>query len=443
MYMKLKKTVLKTSVFLLSAVLLNGATADSDTSESSIIEALKKSLNDNSTGPILDSLQYPITMCVKNRISRFRSADELRSYSLEELLGGSEVIPILKDYLNNQAGAEAAEVSYGNRQVFNITQQKTDAQYVSINFTGDGIYRIEHAGCNGSKFPKLKFCGDREKDAKINMMAHNSTVFFNRGTYENFSDTGYSKIVMTPLEDTAGGAVDFTLNGKKLNLTRDPLSFDEAPVYTDGTREYMILSPGEFNEIYCFYPGRCRPVPFIHVFSRAKGSDTCDAEELVLAEKFTLNFCPFDRNMSSEIRLYTEGFSFNPEQVASGMDSYAGTDGSTSLRFESRTIKIEIPDEEGGGTYDKKAAMAVLTYGGSTYETEITENPLIYFTADDREIVAVAEGDYDKSNVIFDNLSCSEENSCIPPDERMVLFIRDSEGKCERMPLEKADKKVK
>ena len=147
--------------------------------------------------------------------------------------------------------------------------------------------------------------------------------------------------------------------------------------------------------------------------------------------------------MSSEIRLYTEGFSFNPEQVASGMDSYAGTDGSTSLRFESRTIKIEIPDEEGGGTYDKKAAMAVLTYGGSTYETEITENPLIYFTADDREIVAVAEGDYDKSNVIFDNLSCSEENSCIPPDERMVLFIRDSEGKCERMPLEKADTKVK
>ena len=76
--MKLKKTVLKTSVFLLSAVLLNGATADSDTSESSIIEALKKSLNDNSTGPILDSLQYPITMCVKNRISRFRNADELK-----------------------------------------------------------------------------------------------------------------------------------------------------------------------------------------------------------------------------------------------------------------------------------------------------------------------------------------------------------------------------
>lgn len=436
---RLFKAVVMTQVLVLSVLIPEESMAFPGERDDHVISSIRKAVTGNDAGQFIKALHYPITLCLNGRQGRFQNEDELKGYGIADFLGSQKIVAPFAEFLKGPSPAEGFEISYGGKQVFGLGHSVDDDTYVFISYTEDGIYEIRNGQCGETKFPKLVFCNDPEKDAFINMLAHHSTAFYNRGTYENFISGGYSKIVMTPSEKVAGGSVDFILNGKKLDLKRDPKSYDEAPVYSDDSADYMILSPGEFDEIYCFYPGRCRPIPFIHVFMRPKGAETCNGDELVLAEKYGLNFCPRDRNMSSEIRLFSEGFAKNGEPLVSRVFTDDG--GLTSVKFESRTVEEKIPEEDGGGTYDRDVTVAVLKLNGKEYETVLTDFDQVVFRTPDREIMAVPEGDYDLVNGDFPNLACAEEDLCVPATEKVVLFIRDGEGNCERRAL-KAVRKV-
>lgn len=438
---KLCKAVIMTQVMVLSVLIPDESPAVPGESEGPVISSIRKAVTQNDTGPFIKALHYPITLCLNGTPERFQNEDELKTYTMADFLGSGEIVAPFAEFMKGPNPAEGFEISYGGKQVFGLGYSADDNTYVFISYTEDGIYEIKNGKCGEMKFPKPVFCNDPEKDAFISMLAHHSTAFHNRGTYESFKDGGYSRIVMTPSEKVAGGAVDFILDGKKLDLKRDPKSYDEAPVYSDETADYMILSPGEFDEIYCYYPGRCRPIPFIHVFKKLKGAETCEDGELVLAEKYSLNFCPYDSTMSSEIRLFSEGFAKNGEPLVSKV--FADEGGTTSVRFESRSVEEKIPEEDGGGTYDRDFTVAVLKFNGKEHETVLNDSESIVFRTGDREILAVPEGDYDAVNGDFPNLGCADEDVCVQAAEKLVLFIRDDKGSCERRSLKAVRKAVK
>ncbi len=400
--------------------------------EEVVIKAIKKSVAENNASLLTSQIQYPITICLNKKPTRITSAEGLKDYKLSDILGSEDHLKALKETLKEYATGDAYEYSYDNLQVYGIYASGDDERSVSLRFTEKGIFDIDNNQCESVNFPKQKYCNDPEKDALINMLGNHSTNFYNDGTYERFTQDGYSKLTMTSMEEAKGGKIDFTLNGKKLNLTRDPLSFDAIPVYTDGTKEYMILAPGQPGETYCYYPGNCRSVPYVYVFTKAKGAETCDGDDFVLAEKYVLNFCPGENLYNQEIQNFTQGFAIG-ESGALNNKSYSNKDKSITVKF----IPEKTPAGEASEYNKPITEKAILTYKGQTVTEKFPIDHNLVFTVGEEEILVVPEGDYDKANPDDLNLDCAIEGQCTPGTERVVLIIRDSQGTCQRLPLDK------
>lgn len=425
---------------LFSAALLPAASAAEEAAasqepeERDVFGIIKTAVNNNDRDLFLTALSYPLSLCINNELRVYQNAEALKGFTLAEIIGSQELLASLKANLDGMRSGEAFEVAYDNYQVMGAGAYVSDKERVTINFTDNrGIYEMNSGGCGGVRVPKLSFCGDAEQDALINMLALRSFWMFNRGVYENFRDHGYSRLEMTPGEIAAGGRYDFIFEGQKLSLVRDPSSFNSAPVFHDGSREYMILAPAEFGAEYCKYPGQCRPVPYLHVFSKKKGAERCDPGEIVLAEKHTLNFCPFDKTFNAEIRLFTEGFGFDQPDLFK--NSYGNQAGDISLSFEERTVKT-VPEGSQEG-YDETVTFAMLSLKGEKLETRYSLHHNLVFQSGDTEILAVPAGDYEKANSDTYNLGCAGEDVCVRPLEKMLLFVRKGNGNCHRLSLDR------
>ncbi len=407
------------------------AAPEQEAQERDIFGIIKTAVNKNDRDLLLTAFRYPVSLCINDRLEVYQNAEALKKYTLAEIIGSEGLVSSLKTSLDSQSSGEAFEVSYGNYQVMGIGAYVSDSEMVGISFTEQGIFSVNGPGCGGLKVPKLQFCGDPEQDALINMLAQNSFWMFNNGTYENFRDHAYSRLEMIPGDTVAGGSYDFVFEGKKLSLERDPGSFHSAPVFRDAGKEYLILAPAEPGEEYCKYPGLCRPVPFVHVFSKDRGAAKCDPGEIVLAEKYTLNFCPFAPRFNAEIRLFTEGFTL--EQPELFQNSYRNEAGDMALSFEERKVTRGSGDE----SYEDTGNFALLTFKGQKFEIPYSLKHNLVFRNGDTEILAVPAGDYERANRDSENLGCVMEDQCIRPTERMLLFVRSGNGNCERYPLER------
>ena len=406
---------------------------------------VKKAMETNDRDLFVSALRFPLTMCFTGTPVRYTQPSDLDAFSLELIMGGQNVInAFVRDNRDRRTG-EPYEVAFDNEQVFGVFANSSDSEWLSMSYTSKGVYEIRDSRCSDRRIPKLSFCNNQEQDAKINMFAMLSKWYSNSGVYENFSDHSRSSIVAKSGYDVAGGSYEFILNGRKLNLTRDPGSFDEAPVYYDENYEYMIMSPGQPGESYCEGPLLCRKIPYLHVFAKKKGSAACDDGEIVLAEKETLNFCPFNQINNHEIRLFSEGFTTAIDKI---LDRRYGSSDGAILRFEGRLYSYDdvpapenISEAEKNNYYTKK--FAILTYNGRKYETALAEsdsNPAkLMFSSDEFEIMALPEGDFDQTNYDNPSLRCAAgfyDDKCKLDPQRYVLFVRNKDGECVRFPLE-------
>ncbi|WP_019003048.1 hypothetical protein [Succinimonas amylolytica] len=407
------------------------AAPEQEAQERDVFGIIKTAVSNNDRDLLLTAFRYPVALCINEKLEVYQNAEALKKYTVAEIIGSDSLVSSLVTSLQSQSSGEAFEISYDNYQVMGVGAYVTDREMVTINFTQQGIFAVNGTGCGGLKVPKLQFCGDPEQDALINMLALNSFWMFNSGTYENFRDHAYSRLEMIPGDTVAGGGYDFIFEGKKLNLVRDPGSFNSAPLFHDDSKEYMILAPAEPGEEYCSYPGVCHPVPFIHVFSKSRGASKCDSGEIVLAEKYTLNFCPFSPRFNAEIRLFTEGFSL--EQPDLFKNSYRNGTGDMALSFEER----KVTRGSGDNSYEENVNFAVLTFKGQKFETAYSLKHNMVFRNGDTEILAVPAGDYDRANQETENFRCAMEDQCVRPTERMLLFVRSGNGNCERYSLER------
>ena len=411
-------------------------TADTD----AVFAKLSNALDTDNRDLFLSALRYPVKICIDGKYIRATNAQALAGYSLDQLLGGQALKQKLKASMGEMATGEVYEFSYGGDQAFGLGAYVSDSETLQLAYTEKGIYEISREGC---LMPKLNFCGNPEQDYLIRMLSYRDAWLFNSAVYENFLDHNYSKLVTIPKYDATGGGIELTLDGKKLNLVRDPSSFDEAPIYSDGSAEYMIMLPMEYGEDYCRGPGVCDAVPYAHIFVRKKGGAACEPGRIVLAEKMQLNFCPFDQTANAEIRLFTQGFNLlSGEAEKMQGKSYADGNGRASIRFEPRAMNFETQsmapkgtDPESDGHY--RVTTAELVLDGKTLTSLSEELNAILFTDGDTEIRAVLEGDYDSARVNQDRLVCAGDSSCNLPDSRVVLFVRNKTGICERLVLAK------
>ncbi len=437
----------------LSGLILLGAfapvccSADDEIDEHAPFAKIKKAVETNDKDLFVSSLRFPLTMCFTGVPVRYVEPSELEPFSLELILGSQNMIKAFAESAKDRRTGEAYEMAYDNEQVFGFYAHASDNEWLSLSYTSKGVYEIRDSRCSEKAPAKLTFCNNDEQDARINMFARLSKWFSNSGVYENFVDHSYSKIVAKSGYDAAGGSYEFTLNGKKLNLTRDPKSYDESPVYYDDQYEYMIMSPGMIGEDYCDGPMLCRNIPFLHVFAKKKGSQTCDPGEMVFAEKETLNFCPFNQLQNEEIRLFSEGFTTNVDSIIN--KQYRSGSGAL-LRFEGRLYSYNdepapenIPDSEKSNYYTRN--FAVLSFNGRKYESAVggsERNPAkIIFSSDELEIMALPEGDYDQDNTDNPSLNCVGgfyDEKCNLNPVRYVLFVRNKTGECERYSLDMA-----
>ncbi|MBQ8708809.1 MAG: hypothetical protein IJ523_12035 [Succinivibrionaceae bacterium] len=403
-----------------------------------VFAKLSKALETDNRDLFLSALRYPIKICINGKYIRATSAQTLSDYSLDQLLGSQTLKQKIRSSMAGRNAGNDYELSYGGDPVFSLDAYVSESETLRLNYTEKGVYEINRQEC---VMPKLNFCNNPEQDDLIYMQSFQAAWRFNSAVYENFLDHNYSKLVTIPIYDAAGGGVELTLDGKRLNLVRDPSSFDEAPIYSDGSAEYMIMLPKEDGVLYCYGLGFCDAVSYAHIFVKKKGSVSCEPGRVVLAEKMELNFCPFDQIANAEIRLFTQGFNHLSDETGKLQGkSYADDNGRASLRFEPRAMNIDTKslapkgtDPESSGHYRVTAAELVLD--GKTLTTLSEELHAILFTDGDTEIRAVLEGDYDSPAVNTDHLVCAGDSSCNQPDSRIVLFVRNKTGICERLVL--------
>lgn len=401
-----------------------------------VFNSIKKAITEKDRDLFVRTLRYPFETCFKNENKRFLNPGELEGYSLADLLGSEALLDAYIKEIAGRASGEYFELAYDNEQVAGVFASVGDNESSFINYTSKGIYKINKTNCQ-AKMPKLEFCHNTLMDAQIRMFAMNSFWEFNDGTFENFTDHKYSKIDYEPGEIKIFDTVKFTLDGKEIEAKRDPRSFNDAPVYTSGTSQYMILAPQDPNRIYCYAEGICTPVSYVHIYAKDGPDGAC--EHVVLPEKYTLNFCPKNRLHSSEIRLYTEGFSLRDKFWDDFSSVYTSADGAYSFGIEEKMVTFDnkvLPPAEVNGEDSIKKSVAVLRFGGQEYYYVEKFEGSISFKVGDREILALPEGDYD---AIPDNTTgkygCMEGFDCARNTSRVVLFARNSDGICDRIVL--------
>ena len=439
-----KSKLLQLSLCLSAASMLASvphadADGDGETGASDeVFGKLTRALETDNRELFLSAFHYPIKICIDGKYIRATNAQALAGYSLDQLLGGQALKKNLRSAMAEMDMGEPYEFTYGGKQVFGFGAYVSDRENLQIAYTDDGVFELTRYGCG---MPKQTFCNNPEQDDLIHMQSYRHAWMFNQGVYENFLDHNYSKLVTKPMYDTAGGGLELTLDGKKLNLTRVPSSFDEAPVYSDGAADYLVTLPGEYGVDYCESPIACGVVPYAFVFVKKKGSESCEPGQIVLAEKMELNFCPFDQNANAEIRLFTQGFNqISAEAEKMVGKSYADGSSRAALRFEERAMNFDTgvmapkgTDPASEGHY--KVTAAELTLDGKTLVALSEELHAILFADGDTEIRAVLEGDYDSAKLNPDRLACANDSTCNQPDSRVVLFVRNKTGICERLVL--------
>lgn len=398
------------------------AWADDEQDPNKTFEKIRSAIQQNDQTALAELVDYPIQICYENKLQMITDKSEFQKLNLEKLFGNAEVLKAMQKYMANISHGEPLEFYAGTEEYpfgINGYDEKTDASSFFV-YTVNGIHEINSSTCE-AQIPKSTFCNNKRQDAKITMYA-NYSALWHKNTYENFVDYNYSSI---SLNTGFVKELELTLQGQKFKLTRDNHSLLQMPVYSDETHDYLIMTPSRMDSLMCDEPDdpKCAHFPeYVHIFRKAKDSTTCDDGEIVLAEKYSLNFCPFNQINNTEIRLFTSGFKSG---IAPGDDlnsTYSNSESGTSVKF------IKKNDSDG---YEQ--TFAVLTYNGSEYEIVVNDYDKTIFNTADKEILAIFEGDYDQAGNV-DNLRCGL-GECSTDRKRIVLFARDKNGVCERIAL--------
>ncbi len=422
-----------------SSLWMNNAVAEEEVDEHGKYQLFRQALLDDNKEMFLSSFNYPVEMCINNELRHFDNASQLSAYSMEDILGGPELFKKFKEVVKERDHGEFYETAYDNLQVsglFVYVSEKLDA---NLGYTAKGIHQIHRSNCN-PKIVNLKFCNNVVQDAHIRMLTVNNMWEYPYGEFENFLDHSYSKILINSDNNKLSKELNFIIDGKAIKGKRVEGFYNDAPVFTDGKDQYMILSSSENDENLCI-EGMCQPVHYFHIYKKDGDTGTC--EDIVLTEKYSLNFCPYDRRQSSEIAYYNNGFEFDTTTYNAGT-VFSSSSNSTTVSFELglscfegekvRPLANPIPED----CYEQ--TVMALNYQGKKYYRNVDKHMQFVFNAGDLEILAVPEGDFDAKteNYRDKHLMCALDFVCQRNAKRMVLFVRNKEGMCERVVLDQA-----
>lgn len=378
-------------------------------------EEIRKAFVNKDIVKLSEYVNYPFEVCLNDRLKVISSKDELQALGLKTLFNNDDAY--LEEYINNVKTMNIEEHNCeicGPEFYYNISYYSPKEVLVNFKYSDNkGIFGYSTSECI-ERLPKVDFCGNKELDAKIRMLAYTYADDAINDEYENFQDYKYSHLTL-PLKEE----IDLTLKGEKLHLKRSLNSFDSMKVYSDDKNEYMIIaSPGQSRSVCPMDPegDMCSNAQYIHIFKKPKGSNTCEGDDIVLANKDFDNFCPFNPLYNAEIKLYNELYK-----------DYSADNG--TFTNQNKDIILTISDDE---TYESRNILK-LTYQGKEYVQNDKGLTLAYkMKADDKEVMIVLEGDIDSKveEVDFSNSTYLQFDYT-----KAILFVRDTEGNCQRHPL--------
>lgn len=365
-----------------------------------------------------ENVTYPFEVCENDYRKVLPNKEAFQQYGFNKLFNNNEqfITKFVEHVKTMDLESNTCEICAPD-MYYNVSYfDESSNAYMGFKYNNNkGLFEFDTSECI-YRLPKVEFCGDPELDAYIRMLGYENSNDYIIGEYENFQDHKYSYVKL-PL----GDEIDIILDNKKLHLKRNMNSFSNMKIYSDDVNEYLIVTaPGQSREVCPMDPEGdvCSDAQYVHVFKRPKGVPNCGYGDIVLADKYNDNFCPFNPLYNSEIRLY-DGFYKNLNE-AYGTYSNEAQDTKLSIKNDPTYNYLNIFD---------------FTYQGKQYTyNNKGDLPSYSLKADDKEVLIVLEGNYDQkiTESEFSNSSYVEFNY-----SKAVLFLRDADGNCQRLSLPK------